>query len=539
MLTKRDLLAKATRLGVDDILLDAYNTVKNREYDFGDVDEKIRSFELDPKKKRGEVLLPITQGRNRVAYAVLAHAFRTRGYEPVIPLCRSDLPVCTYKGARYNKDDFASCAICHHYGTSLLETFGLEPIHVSEILPDEYDGPHIEDINDITDVRYRGIDASRYALASTRQFFMKRSIDYEDDYEGDVYRRFLRAAMKLVDVSSFLFENRSIKTVMGFHHAYIYAGIYLEVAENFGIPAISISRGYRDQTLVFGNKRNRLSRPQFTDATTVSEFLEQPLTREQKTRINEIIEGRRDGSTTRFDHVRDARSSIDFDSSTEVVGLFTNLIWDASLEVDNLLFDEPYHWVKHSIEKFDDLENTVLVIKAHPAEALRGTNESVEQWIHDQYDTLPDSVLLLGSETDVSPYALMEEMDAAIVYTSTVGIESAYEGIPVIVAGDTQYRGFEFTYDPETIEEYDTYLRKVGEIEMTPEMHRRARRYAYLLFIRSHMNFPFYESLPEGGVRPLEINHDDITLGNETFDLIVKSAIENEPIVYPEGFNPD
>ncbi len=61
---------------------------------------------------------------------------------------------------------------------------------------------------------------------------------------------------------------------------------------------------------------------------------------------------------------------------------------------------------------------------------------------------LPEHIRLIGAKEKVNTYDLMEIGGLGLVYTTTVGMEMAMYGVPVIVAGDTHYRGRGFTYDP-------------------------------------------------------------------------------------------
>ena len=71
------------------------------------------------------------------------------------------------------------------------------------------------------------------------------------------------------------------------------------------------------------------------------------------------------------------------------------------------------------------------------------------------------------------------------MYTSTIGLEAAIAGKPVVVAGDTHYRSKGFTCDPASRDEYDGLL---GSDSIHAWDQRQtsalARRYAHLFFLR-------------------------------------------------------
>jgi hypothetical protein len=119
----------------------------------------------------------------------------------------------------------------------------------------------------------------------------------------------------------------------------------------------------------------------------------------------------------------------------------------------------------------------------------------------------------------------MSDLDAGIVYNSTVGLEMAYEGIPVIVAGNTHYRGHGITFDPVDRRGYFEKIDSVDDLSVSPEMEERSRRYAHYLFVTKHIEFPFYETMSDDGVTLKPINRNNI----ESFtgiDQIIDQAVD-------------
>jgi capsule polysaccharide export protein KpsC/LpsZ len=211
-----------------------------------------------------------------------------------------------------------------------------------------------------------------------------------------------------------------------------------------------------------------------------------------------------------------------------VVGMFTNLIWDASLEIEEAPFPDVFDWIGRTIELLSGRTDLELVIKTHPAEAMLGTNERVDEWIQEQYAPLPDNVRLLSPEADVNTYQLIKDLDAGIVYNSTVGLEMALEGRPVVVGGDTHYRDLGFTIDAEDPEDYADILSSVTDLRCTDEMRTRARRYGYLLFVRKH--FPIFSYGSDDRSLP-PVEHEDIAPGASNFDTIVERIVDGDPVL--------
>jgi hypothetical protein len=109
---------------------------------------------------------------------------------------------------------------------------------------------------------------------------------------------------------------------------------------------------------------------------------------------------------------------------------------------------------------------------------------------------LPENIHLIGPREPVNTYDLVEVADLGLVYTTTVGLEMAMSGLPVIVAGQTHYRGRGFTIDPDS---WVSYFKQMGQILPKPSAFRLTReqvelawRYAYRFFFDYPRPFPWH-----------------------------------------------
>jgi hypothetical protein len=109
---------------------------------------------------------------------------------------------------------------------------------------------------------------------------------------------------------------------------------------------------------------------------------------------------------------------------------------------------------------------------------------------------LPDHVRAVPPGSDIRTYDLIELADVGLVYTTTVGLEMAMRGIPVIVAGETHYRGKGFTYDPDDRHDYldtlDQLLADPESLRLGADQVELAWRYAYRFFFEFPFSFPWH-----------------------------------------------
>jgi hypothetical protein len=96
----------------------------------------------------------------------------------------------------------------------------------------------------------------------------------------------------------------------------------------------------------------------------------------------------------------------------------------------------------------------------------------------------------------VNTYDVVDITDLGLVYTTTVGLELAMSGVPVIVIGQTHYRDKGFTLDPDSWESYFDLLGNVLEepqrVHLTKEQVDCAWEYAYRFFFEYPHPFPWH-----------------------------------------------
>jgi len=120
-----------------------------------------------------------------------------------------------------------------------------------------------------------------------------------------------------------------------------------------------------------------------------------------------------------------------------------------------------------------------------------------------------------------------------LVYTSTVGLEMALQGKPVIVAGQTHYADKGFTYQTDNAEDYLILLDQLDMLSLpSPDAVELARRYAYLFFFRLMIPFPLITTLDRGRLR---FNFTDLSAlrpgANPGLDLICEGILRSKPFL--------
>jgi hypothetical protein len=109
---------------------------------------------------------------------------------------------------------------------------------------------------------------------------------------------------------------------------------------------------------------------------------------------------------------------------------------------------------------------------------------------------LPEHIHLIKPEDSTNTYDLIAAADLGLVYTTTVGMEMAMSGVPVIVVGETHYSQKGFTIDPQS---WVKYYKTIGAILQDPDGYRLtdeqidlAWAYAYRFFFDYPRPIPWH-----------------------------------------------
>lgn len=279
-----------------------------------------------------------------------------------------------------------------------------------------------------------------------------------------------------------------------------YAAVY-EAARFLGIPAVTYEFGEHNHRTWIG--QDRLVIHHITDELWETRK-NRKLTPDQRRELEQFLAGRQ-GLTTgdQFAHLwqkagreggEKIRAALGLDSRP-VVLLPTNVLGDSATLGLTVFSASMTEWLQRVIVFLADRPEVQVVVRIHPAETWT-VGPSVAEIIHQALPELPQHIRLIGSQEKVNTYDLMEIADLALVYTTTVGLEMATRGIPVLVSGRAHYRKKGFTLEADSWEEYftklDTALRDLPACRLTPQQVEQAWNYAYAFFREYPRPFPWH-----------------------------------------------
>lgn len=279
-------------------------------------------------------------------------------------------------------------------------------------------------------------------------------------------------------------------------------------------------------------------------AASWASFSQQGLTVEKHAMIDNWIKNRVKGSDMILNTAAIGEHHTD-DFPVEILNsnrpkalLSANVIWDCAALNKQVLFNDMMDWIIQTIYWFELHPQYELIIKPHPVEEnplLPQTVETVKKSLEKRNIKIPSNVHLLSAKVKLTVYDLFPHVEVGLVHTSSVGMEMAAIGKPVITSARSCYRGFGFTTDPYSSSEYFSLLDKTLSRQFQYDIEeQKDKAYKFIFFYRFHyytkigiMEYEFSKQ-PKVLIKDIEQLKPGV---NPAFDYIIDSIIEGAPII--------
>jgi len=487
---------------------------------------------------------------------LLAAALTMRGASASFLLCDGILPACQMVeiGLQSPRSFTAGgpqrhlCARCFPRAAELYRPMGL-PIHRYGALVTDDERRSAAALaagtapERLATLAVDGLPIGEHARAGALRYFARSTLDGEPLAEP-VMRRFVEAALLTAAAIRRVIRQERIDVVVVNHAIYVPHGIVAEVARQEGRRVVAWNVAYRKRSFLFSHgetyHHTLLAEP-------VSEWEGVEWGPDRDAEVLEYLRSRRRGgrdwivfhNTKPVEDIRRATPELRaMDLARPVVGLLTNVAWDAQLHYPANAFSDMLDWIVRTVRYFAGRPELQLLIRVHPAE-LSGdipSRQRVVDELRRAFPILPPNVFLVPPESPMSTYAAAEACDAVIIFGTKTGVELTSLGIPVIVAGEAWIRNKGLTSDAASAEDYFRILDRLPLRARMPEsVIGRARKYAYHFFFRRMI--PVDQVEPTGSQPQFRIaikSVDDLLPGRSAgLDVICDGILRGTPFVYP------
>ncbi len=495
------------------------------------------------------ILIPGLCG-GEVQFALLsfiAQALRIRGADVTALMCDEFLPACTLRKVHHVES--ACTRWCHKNARPFAAAAKLPHRWYSEFIGEDQLDQHKAlaeqvPLDEIQHFCHREIELGRHILRSLESFYRVGAVDLREPHIGDKAREFLHTALHLTEIGYRILEELKIDKVILEDGRKTDWGVIRDVARHLGIPVDLVLVAPRGNSLLLERDRP----PGDTESMPGwAYWRELPLTEEQDDQLQEYLSFRqnepvKDSTFCSWTRVMDRQQvlqliglSDELPAQAKIFGLFPNVGYDAGITSFKPAFQRATEWVVKTIDYFTRWPKHHLIIKTHPAEHMWPAFEPLDQVIENNFARLPENVHVIPSDSEITAHGLIEILDVALVYTSTVAVEAAALGKPVVLVGGGWHAGRGVTIDTRTPDEYFALLERIcSEPEPLQVSQEIARRYAYAFFFRACLPLDMF-SIRDSNVSEIFIESlDDLAPGCcPTMDLLCRSVLLDEIVHAP------
>ena len=473
---------------------------------------------------------------------VLGHAVARRGWVPVFVTCGGRLPICDVMPIHAAPP--MPCRSCSEYATGAIGAAGFDVLRLRDVVEmGSVSADARRMVADLSSVdecaRFvaHGLPLGQLVRTSVA-WFLSRGTLAEDPAVLRTYRAFLVSGLVLAAGFDRVLDRVRPDRLLVLNGRFFAEAIITAMASQRGLGWTAYERGFRPDTIIATQDVPACDLVMPGDV--VRRAVARPLTAAEDRDLEDYLSERRRGGGTldklwavRLEDPGIIRRQLALTDARPLVVMFPNILWDSAVVAMDLGFASMGEWVVGGIRWARAHPELDLVVRLHPAEVRLTNHPTVERMtdhIRREVPTLPPNVRVIAPESPVSSYSLIDAARVGLVYTSTVGLEMAARGIPVVVGARTHYRGLGFTIDPTTPDEYwaaaERLVNSAVPGEVDPMTRSLARRYAHAFFFSFHRRLN--EVHEEGHSRPRVLirSTTDLDAGRDpSLDLIVSDVL--------------
>lgn len=397
------------------------------------------------------------------------------------------------------------------------------------------------DLSALRQFTYDGIPLGELCLPSMRWILRRHHL--EDDEETQIlYRHYILSAYKVAKKFEVLGNEVHPRSVMVFNGMQFPEATVRWMAHKHGIPAYSHEVGLRPLSAFFTEGEATAYPVEIPESFQLSEVQNQRL----DAYLSQRFKGDFSMAGVKF---WPEMSGLDdallekMDSFKQVVPIFTNVIFDTSQPHANVIFRHMFAWLDRILEVIRAHPETLFVIRAHPDEFRPGkaSRESVTDWVEKNGAQALPNLVFVAPNDSFSSYEMIQRAKFVMIYNSTIGMEAAIMGQPVLCAGKARFTQLDTVFFPETADEYLQVLKEFlsADAVSAPEAHRiNARRFLYYQLYRTSLPFDRFlqpDTIWPGFVRLKKFSWQDLLPENSpTLKTISEGILHGQEFLLPD-----
>jgi len=418
---------------------------------------------------------------------VLARTLKESGHRVLITRCTglfTRCPVMDMHHLPYNADSsarFQICAGCVAAADSMLKAYDLEPFELNHIVTSELVDRVRAELDawngDLADFVFEGVHFGEFCAHDVVLALKIYRFDNIDEEARLAWKAYILNSLIAYSATNNLCRHESLGAVIHFNDYSLQLGVRMAAIKN-NARVFSVSLASHRSV----DFRNFVISPDIWRQALYSTIAKWSLWRDlsiNSGKIWEIAEDTIVRMTSVFAHIYssaktfspvDLLNQLGLDRSRNTVVAYTSSYDElvAGQKLVNslgypqpdisLTFPDQMDWLKSIVEKVENSDNLQLVVRIHPREGINKNNVLVSQHLpllKSEFSGTLRHCTFIWPEDSVSSYDLAELAHLVLIGWSTIGLELARLGAPVLAINrGTTYPGDDFIEFAETPEEY-------------------------------------------------------------------------------------
>ena len=473
----------------------------------------------------------------------LGHALRLRGAKAEFLTCDGLLPACGVFRPTVEPRTEASCRVCQaHQAKNFAQNDtdfewlgGFVPRHIYAEARAFVDALPAEKL---LETRWKGMEIGRWVQSSVFSFNRTNGIDLSDPDHIKTARDHLYGGIVATEGLQVALDEKNPDAVVMLNGRFFVHWAAYELAQARGIRVITHERGLRKNTMKMAvNARSH----DLCELEAIWEAWKDIALPEVALAYGDrVLSDRRYGKNYTWNRFSpppedsgQLRTKLGLDERP-IVAVFTSSSDEtvAFPERRAGAFPEPADFMPAVLDYARTRPDVQFVIRIHPnVSSIVGTNQQEMEHALAMKTQAPENVVVVMPKDDVSSYTLADIASAGVVYASTIGLEMACTGLPVVVTAQSTWvhAGFaERVWEPE---HFGAAIGRALEKGRQPEIARMAMRWAVHFF--KHWAMPFRQVIEEpphiGQITWSEL-HDLAPEQDPTLDRMCAAILDGTPV---------
>ena len=431
------------------------------------------------------------------------YAMYLRGYDIHALFCNQELKKCD--NATILKDNAFQCSLCNYEQKRFAETFDF----LNHSLTDMIDKNKREKIryianniplSDIFNYKHDGVLIGHQIEMATIKYMLSSKINLKKN--EFTIREFAYSTMISYEATKKLILQIKPEFVLMSHGVYSTWGGAIEACKKLNVRAVVWGRGYVKGNIIVDFNDSYIFECADEDNTNWENIT---LNDKEKKKLKEYFINKQNPKKTDdyvnyYSEKKKAKENIDLTKQRNKIkfALFPNIPWDGTTFSSSKEFPSIKDFMKITLEWFEKHKEHDLIIRAHPAEVAdkyNVTQERIKEIIDEILPVLPENIIFIEPDSNITSYEVSELCDANLLFASTMGLELAYFGKTIIQTGQSMISNKGFIFEAKTKEEYYDLLNKVvkNELKMSEKMKQRVEKYAYHWIYKRHIPETIYQ----------------------------------------------